>query len=54
MQGSHHDSFRGNPLLMAVYRDSSTLITNRTGAVFSECYINFRSVSGQVLIHGIV
>ena len=54
MQGSHHDSFCGNSFFMAVYRNSSTLITNRTGAVFSQCDINFRSISGQVLIHGIV
>ena len=54
MQGSHDNSFCGNSLLMAVYRDSTPLIANCTGAVFSQCYIDFRSISGQVLIHGIV
>ena len=54
MKGCKDYSLCGNSLLMHAYRDSSTVITNGTGAILSQCYPYILGISRQMLIHRIV
>ena len=54
MEGGKYKTLCRYPFRMHIYRNSSSIISDRTGAVFLQCYFNFRTVTGQMFIYRIV
>ena len=53
MEGGKYKTLCRYPFRMHIYRNTASIISDRTGAVFLQCYFNIRTVTGQMLIYAL-
>ena len=54
MKGCKNQTLRTDALFVHAYRNTTAIVRNSTGTVCFQGYMNFRAVTGQMLVHRVV